>query len=221
MRARHRLILLSVLWPIACPPQAIAADCLAAAAAAEQQYAIPAGLLAAIGTVESGRLDQASGRILPWPWTIDAAGASQFPPSLPDAVTTLSGLERQGVRLIDVGCFQIDLTYHPDAFASARDAFDPVANARYAARFLADLHRRFGSWTLAVMNYHSAWPDSGTAYEQRVLALWHSGDKPLPVFGMRIWTPANTPPEAIHPEVIVLGRSLSLLPTVITPVTAP
>jgi hypothetical protein len=221
MRARHRLILLSALWPIACPPRAIAADCLAAAADAEQQYGIPAGLLAAIGTVESGRLDQASGRILPWPWAIDAAGASQFPHSLPAAVTALSGLERQGTQLIDVGCFQVDLTYHPDAFASLAEGFDPVANARYAARFLAGLHQRFGSWQLAVMNYHSAWPDSGAAYARRVLALWHGQDTALPEFGMKISTPATTPPEAIQPEVIVVGRTLSPLPTIITPVTAP
>jgi hypothetical protein len=221
MRARHRLVLLSALWPIACPLRASAADCLAAAADAEQQYAIPAGLLAAIGTVESGRLDRGSGRILPWPWTIDAAGASQFLPSLPAAVAALGGLERQDVQLIDVGCFQVDLTYHPDAFPSLAEAFDPVANARYAAGFLADLHRRFGSWPLAVMNYHSAWPDSGAAYERRVLALWHGLNTVVPVFGMRIWTPATTPPEAIQPEVIVVGRSLSPLPTIITPVTAP
>ena len=45
-------------------------------------------------------------------------------------------LQLRGVRAIDVGCFQVDLFYHPCAFANLDDAFDPDANAFVAARIL-------------------------------------------------------------------------------------
>jgi hypothetical protein len=50
------------------------AMCRAALSAAEAKYGIPAGLLQAIGVVESGRRDEATGRREPWPWTINAEG---------------------------------------------------------------------------------------------------------------------------------------------------
>jgi hypothetical protein len=218
---RLSLFLLSGLCAGGRHAPASAEDCVAAATDAERHYGIPSGLLAAIGAVESGRPDKASGSIRPWPWTIDAAGASQFLPSLPAAVAALSTLEHQGVQRIDVGCFQVDLTYHPDAFASVQEAFDPAANASYAAQFLTSLYRRLGSWQAAVMNYHSAWPDIGSLYEQRVVSRWRDRGMGLPGFGLTISAPADTPPDAIQPEVIVLSRSLSPLPRIITPVIAP
>ena len=36
------------------------------------------------------------------------------------------------MKVIDVGCFQVDLFYHPYAFTSLEEAFDPDANARAA-----------------------------------------------------------------------------------------
>ena len=48
-------------------------------------------------------------------------------------------LQRRGVRNIDVGCMQVNLRYHPKAFKSLGQAFDPRANAAYAAGFLRKL----------------------------------------------------------------------------------
>ncbi|MGH7051349.1 MAG: hypothetical protein ACREE5_12010, partial [Acetobacteraceae bacterium] len=42
--------------------------CRAAIVSAEQSFAIPTGLLGAIGQVESGRRDPLTGAYLPWPW---------------------------------------------------------------------------------------------------------------------------------------------------------
>jgi len=60
-------------------------------------------------------------------------------------------------NFVDVGCMQVDLHYHPDAFASMDEAFDPEANADYAARFLLAVHdsEAHGSWDIAVGLYHS------------------------------------------------------------------
>ncbi|HJO71542.1 MAG: hypothetical protein QF450_07035 [Rhodospirillales bacterium] len=58
-------------------------------------------------------------------------------------------LSARGVRNIDVGCMQVNLLYHKDAFATLEEAFEPASNAAYAARFLKDLYATSGSWSAA------------------------------------------------------------------------
>ncbi|MGH7155948.1 MAG: transglycosylase SLT domain-containing protein, partial [Acetobacteraceae bacterium] len=89
------------------------------------------------------------------------------------AVATVADLQAMGVQSIDVGCMQINLMYHPAAFRSLDQAFDPHANARYAARFLTVLYDRTGDWTQAAGAYHSQTPTLGASYRARVLARWH------------------------------------------------
>jgi len=81
-------------------------------------------------------------------------------------------LQQRGARLIDVGCFQVDLFYHPYAFASVEEAFDPNTNAQAAARIL--IQGRFGStgWDGAIAVYHSAMPLIGVAFLQKIRAVW-------------------------------------------------
>ena len=110
--------------------------CEQAGIAAEQANGLPAGLLLAIGRVESGRWDATRGRMTAWPWTINAAGRGQFFDGPDTAARTVRALLEAGVRSIDIGCFQISLLWHPLAFSSLEQGFDPEANARYAARFL-------------------------------------------------------------------------------------
>lgn len=148
------------------------ADCAAAIATAERSAAIPAGLLAAIGQVESGRADPVHGTVRPWPWTIDAAGAGQFFATKAEAVAATAALRRRGVESIDVGCLQVNLMHHPAAFASLDEAFDPLANALYAARFLKLLFSQTGDWPAAVAAYHSQTHEISAAYRGKVLALW-------------------------------------------------
>jgi soluble lytic murein transglycosylase-like protein len=83
-------------------------------------------------------------------------------------------LQSRGVRLIDVGCFQVDLRYHPTAFSNLEQAFDPDANANYAAHFLTELRVRTGSWSAAVASYHSGQALEGESYRRKVLAQWGS-----------------------------------------------
>ena len=56
-------------------------------------------------------------------------------------MAAVRAMQANGVRSIDVGCGQINLMYHPDAFPNLELAFDPQANAAYAARFLKALSR--------------------------------------------------------------------------------
>ena len=52
------------------------------------------------------------------------------------------------------------------------EAFDPDANAQYAARFLASLKSRLGGWPEAVAAYHSMDPARGERYRTLVYASW-------------------------------------------------
>jgi hypothetical protein len=187
-------------------------SCEQAGIAAEQASGLPTGLLLAIGRVESGRWDPMRGRTTSWPWTINAAGKGLWFDTKEAAAQTTRALLDGGTRSIDVGCFQINLQYHPLAFENLEQGFDPVANARYAARFLLSLFSRTGSWEAAVEAYHSADPVLGFAYRQQVFSVWgpataaadvpvrtatsvmlasHRTPMAMPVViaGVQIWTP--------------------------------
>lgn len=189
-----------------------ASPCEQSALDAEKAFDLPAGLMHAIGRVESGRYDPATGRVVPWPWTIDVAGEGQRFDNAADAVRTTQALRAKGARNIDVGCFQVSLLYHPNAFETMEEAFDPPANGRYAGRLLASLKARLGSWPEAVAAYHSTDPARGTPYREKVYASWNvapvpvvtevpSGPQKLP-FGITLWTPSR-PGEA--PSVVHVG----------------
>lgn len=149
-------------------------SCVEAGADAERAWGLPAGLLNAIGQVESGRSAVAGG-VAAWPWTINAAGQGYHFESRDEAIRVVGLFQARGVRSIDVGCFQINLQHHPLAFATLEHGFDPRTNADYAARFLSDLQARTGSWEAAVGAYHSATPALGNAYRARVFAAWMGG----------------------------------------------
>jgi hypothetical protein len=146
--------------------------CKLAIRGAESRSTIPPQLLAAIGRVESGRRDPATGGMAPWPWTINAEGEGHFFDTKAQAIAAVRALQARGVRSIDVGCLQVNLMHHPDAFASLEQAFDPTSNAIYAAQFLTELHDQLGTWPRAAAAYHSQTPELGDDYQRRVMAAW-------------------------------------------------
>ena len=160
------------------------AACGVAGRQAEQLGGLPQNLLVSIGMVESGRADPLTGHVAPWPWTVNADGQGQYFDNKQDAEAFVRFAEASGAHDIDVGCFQISLESHPDAFATLDDAFDPGENAAYAARFLTQLKGQTGSWNLAIADYHSALPDLGLPYQRLVLAAWRRmGNLPFGIGG--------------------------------------
>lgn len=155
--------------------------CQPAAMAAEIDAELPQGLLLAIARVESGRMDPASGAAIPWPWTINAEGVPMVFNTREEAVAAVEALRARNVLLIDVGCMQVNLHHHPDAFRSLAEAFDPAANARYAARFLTRLRDSSGNWETAIGRYHSSTPGLSEAYRARVLAVWSKASPRSPL----------------------------------------
>ena len=140
----------------------------------EHMNGLPRALLAAVAMAESGRYDRKTRKARAWPWTINAEGRAYYFKTTAEAVATTRRLLATGMRSIDVGCMQVNLRYHPDAFASLEDGFDPMTNVAYGADFLMRLHDRSGSWPEAVANYHSQTEARGDRYFARVIRIWQN-----------------------------------------------
>lgn len=146
--------------------------CTQAFAQAEQHYGIPKHLLMAVAKTESGRYSKAAGETVPWPWTTNIAGKGGYHDSIHDAMTAVKRAQQRGVESIDVGCMQINLKHHPDAFYNIKDAFNPVSNVRYAASFLRSNYDEFKSWPKAIAAYHSRTSSKGSKYYAMVQKRW-------------------------------------------------
>jgi hypothetical protein len=145
--------------------------CDRAAARAEAEWHLPPGLLAAIGVIESGRGGLGSTLPVAWPWTINAGGRGLSLANKEAAIAAVRATQAAGVRAIDVGCFQVDLLFHPEAFGSLDGAFDPETNADAAARILMRSRLSGSSWETAIALYHSASPSRGQQYFRQVQAV--------------------------------------------------
>lgn len=152
------------------------AMCAAETVRLERQYDIPAQLLNSISVVESGRYHRESKATLAWPWTVTAEGNGKYFPSKVEAVAEVKRLRGRGVKNIDVGCMQVNLYYHPNAFASLDDAFEPANNVAYAARFLKGLFGATGHWVTAASYYHSQTPSLAAAYRERLMKVWNGSN---------------------------------------------
>lgn len=86
---------------------------------------------------------------------------------------------KRGARSFDVGCFQINYKWHGTAFKSIDEMFDPLANARYAARFLAKLYQETGNWSDAAGSYHSRTPKYANKYK-KIFDRYHAKMQNLP-----------------------------------------
>ena len=147
--------------------------CATEANASERAYGIPAQLLHAISIVESGRYDSERRATIAWPWTVMAEGQGRYLPSKAEAIAEVRRLKARGVQNIDVGCMQVNLRYHPEAFANLEEAFEPAANVAYAARFLRGLYDATGHWPTAASYYHSQTPSLAAEYRERLMKVWN------------------------------------------------
>ena len=146
--------------------------CSAAVERAEAEHRMPPKILAALSLAETGRWYAAGQVSLAWPWTVTSGNYTHYLADKASAVAEVKKLQARGRRNIDVGCMQINLRYHPDAFAGLEEAFDPDTNVASAAQLFMDLHDRTRSWTLAIDRYHTSDPVRGLAYRRKVQKLW-------------------------------------------------
>jgi hypothetical protein len=209
---RWRLVVavLAMAFTVQARAQGVAAPglrCEQAIGAAARIDRVPVALMSAIGLVETGRPDPVGGVWRPWPWAINAEGKGMFFETEQEAIAAVRGLQASGVRSIDVGCMQVNLMHHPDAFASLEEAFDPARNALYAGRFLGALFQRSGNWIVAAGWYHSATSERAADYIRRVTAILPAGKQNA--LGARVAFSLNW--QGVAP---VVGRDGMLLPSV-------
>lgn len=145
--------------------------CANATRHAEEKYRLPKHLLFAISLKETGRWNGERKESYTWPWTVTSGGEGRHYPTIFAAMAEVRRLLAAGTTNIDVGCMQINLHYHGTAFEDLADAFDPLKNTDYAARFLTDLKKRHGSWRDATEHYHSGNSVRGKKYRDAVSVL--------------------------------------------------
>ena len=143
-----------------------APSCERLAAEAAERHGLPPGLMQAVALTETGRT--VAGDYRAWPWAINVAGQGHYPASRAEALAMARDLKAQGARFFDLGCMQINYRWHGQAFDSLEHMLDPGTNTDYAARYLAQLRDREGSWDAAIRRYHSGDRDRGEAYLERV-----------------------------------------------------
>ncbi|GMB82945.1 lytic transglycosylase domain-containing protein [Shinella zoogloeoides] len=146
--------------------------------AAAAKYDIPAGILYSVGLTETGRKGSLQ------PFALNIEGKAYFGASREEALRTFEAARARGARLIDLGCMQINHHFHGEHFASAAEMFDPHKNVEYAAAFLARLHARHETWTMAVARYHAG-PNNDPAQKRYVCRVIAN----LVATGYGSWTP--------------------------------
>jgi hypothetical protein len=129
-------------------------------ARAEREHGIPKHLLAAVSLQETGRYNKSKRSMVPWPWAVNVEGKGYYFDTMHEAVTFVKRQKMKGKTSIDVGCMQVNLHHHPDAFVSVSESF------------LKENFREARSWRNAVAWYHSRNSRHGTPYYAKVRERW-------------------------------------------------
>ncbi len=145
---------------------------------AAERHGVPPGILYAVGLAETGRKGSLQ------PYALNIEGKAVFARSIDDAARAFEKARRDGAKLIDLGCMQINHYYHADQFRSVRQMLDPRQNVEYAARFLAQLKQRHGTWSMAIARYHAG-PNNDPAQRRYVCRVIAN----LAATGFGKWTP--------------------------------
>lgn len=130
-----------------------------------QETGVPADILAALTLTETGR--RVDGVVRPWAWSANAEGEGSWFDDPESAITFAQSRVDQGRPNVDIGCFQLNYRWHGQNFTSVRQMFDPLENARYAARFVSELYTEFGDWRVAAGAFHSRTPQYANRYLAR------------------------------------------------------
>lgn len=172
------LLSLALALMVALPAEAsVRSVCASHAAAQERANQIPPGLVQAVALAESGRWLAEDQATHPWPWTVTSGSDSFYLATKDAAIAKVQELKARGRTNIDVGCMQINLYYHPKAFASLDEALDPISNVAYGTRFLKELRMQTRSWGKATAYYHSQNRTRGNAYRSKVYKFWRKLQK--------------------------------------------
>ncbi len=137
----------------------------------ENKYQLPKDILYAISLKETGKQHSEQNIKIVWPWSVNVEGQGYFFPKSYEAIQFVKNQIKKGKQSIDVGCMQINLKQHPNAFKSIEQAFDPKTNIEYGAYFLRSKYDQLQDWPTAIAHYHSATKELGGKYKKDVLII--------------------------------------------------
>ncbi|PMV22642.1 MULTISPECIES: transglycosylase SLT domain-containing protein [unclassified Pseudomonas] len=135
---------------------------------AAQKAGIPAVVLYAVALQESGITLR--GQTIPWPWTLNIAGASYYYPTRAQACSAIqTALEQVAPTRIDAGLAQLNLGYQQHHYQHPCELLNPYRNLAVAASILRQHYRPEESWLAAIGRYHRpAGGELAVRYRNRV-----------------------------------------------------
>ena len=114
---------------------------------------VPAAVLYAVALQESGT--RYHDRLVPWPWTLNVAGASHRFATRTEACAGLHQALRDVPRTrIDAGLGQINLGYQRHRYDHPCELLDPYRNLALAAQILREQHAPGQDWLITIGRYH-------------------------------------------------------------------
>ena len=118
LRVLAVLVAATPVQGVSAPITGAETPCSIEAGRIERVHEIPVDLLNSISAVEADR----------WPWTVSANGKGKYLADKAAAIAEVQRLKARGIKSIDVGCMQVNLQHHPDAFTSLDEALEPSSN---------------------------------------------------------------------------------------------
>ncbi|WCE10196.1 transglycosylase SLT domain-containing protein [Pseudomonas sp. JBR1] len=126
---------------------------------AAYQAGIPSEVLYSVALQESGtRLRGRGPQLVPWPWTLNVAGAGYRFATRADACTALLvALQTVGPKRVDAGLMQINMGWNGHRFGAGAppcSALAPYKNLKVGTDILAELRAQGGDWINVAGRYH-------------------------------------------------------------------
>lgn len=139
----------------------------------EQKYKLPINSLHSISLQETAKKHTKHDIAIVWPWTVmnNQEGKGYHFSTQQEAIRYVRKQFMIGNNNLDVGCMQINLKHHPEAFSSLSQAFSPRKNINYGAYFLNENFKKLGSIDKAIGRYHSATEALATKYHSSVIKI--------------------------------------------------
>lgn len=129
-------------------------------------------ILYAIAMQESGRFDQETELLKPWPWVLNVDGKGHYFDDMTEVWNALAGILQEDPKHVGIGLVQVTWPFNPDILWDPYTALDPGTNLMLGAMILRDCYDRLGDWWRAVGCYHSPTPKLAVGYRQQIYRHW-------------------------------------------------
>ncbi len=131
-----------------------------------RNHGIPEPVLYSLAYGES-QVRLQSGRIRPWPWTLNVKGQAYHYPSYEEACQALNEFLNQ-TQLVDIGLTQHNWYWQKAHFSTPCEAFFPEQNLNHAAKVMLEGYAKYKSWVKAAGYFHRpAGGEPAKVYEAR------------------------------------------------------